>query len=154
ISRSSPRFTSGRNRIPRTSVKIAAFAPMPSASVRMTVIDSPFALHSERTATFKSLKNSSGRKLMMYLQTSVNRVLEAATLLSDGAAPLFTFRNRAAKVLDGTNLPRAHFDPTMVGYHRNGLIEMQAGLIGKRLTLREIFWSGSVFLASCEMLVS
>jgi IS1 family transposase len=30
---------------------------------------------------------------------------------------------------------------------------MQAGLIGKRLTLHEMFWSGSVFLASCEMLV-
>jgi hypothetical protein len=30
---------------------------------------------------------------------------------------------------------------------------MQAGLIGKRLTLREIFWSGSVFLAWCEKLV-
>src|SRR6516165_8837142 len=98
---------------------------MPSASVRITVIDSPFALHSERTATFKSFKNSSGRKLMMYLQTSVNRVLEPATLLSDGAAPLFTFTDRAAKVQDGTNfpVPVAHFDPGMVGYQLNGMIE-------------------------------
>src|SRR5215475_2530861 len=30
---------------------------------------------------------------------------------------------------------------------------MQAGLIGKRLTLPEIFWSGSVFLASCQIFV-
>ena len=30
---------------------------------------------------------------------------------------------------------------------------MQAGLTGKRLTLRKIFCSGAVFLASCEMLV-
>src|SRR5215471_5366381 len=123
MSRSSPRFTSGRSRIPRTSVKIAAFAPMPSASVRMTVIDSPFALHSERTATFKSLKNSSGRKLIMYLQTSVNRVREPALLLSN-RAPLFAFTDRAAKVLNGTNLPGAHFYPGMVGYQLNGMIEV------------------------------
>src|SRR5215468_2326331 len=97
---------------------------MPSASVRITVIDTPFALHSERTATLKSLRNSSGRKLMMYLQTSVTRVSWASEVTSDGAAPLFTFTDRAAKVLDGTNLPRAHFDPGMVGYQLNGMIEV------------------------------
>jgi hypothetical protein len=30
---------------------------------------------------------------------------------------------------------------------------MQAGLTGKRLTLRKIFCSGTVFLVSCVMLV-
>src|SRR6516225_1073495 len=52
--RSSSRFTSGRSRTPRTSVKIAALAPIPSASVRTTISVSPLALASERRAYLMS----------------------------------------------------------------------------------------------------
>src|ERR1039457_5253122 len=50
----SSRFTNGRSRTPRTRVKIAALAPMPSASVKTTVIVSPLAPASERRAYFTS----------------------------------------------------------------------------------------------------
>src|SRR5690348_5461680 len=64
MSRSSSRFTSGRSSTPRTSVKMAAFAPMPSASVSTTVIARPFARASDRKAIFKSFANISGLKFI------------------------------------------------------------------------------------------
>src|SRR4029077_5545222 len=60
ISRSSPRLTSGRSSTPRTSVKIAALAPIPSASVSTTVMASPLVRASERRATLSSCTNKSG----------------------------------------------------------------------------------------------
>ena len=48
---------SGLRRTPRTSVKMAALAPMPSASVSTTVTASPWVRASERTATLRSLTN-------------------------------------------------------------------------------------------------
>ena len=53
-SRLSSRLTSGLRRTPRTTLKIDALAPMPSASVRMTVADSPLARASERRANLRS----------------------------------------------------------------------------------------------------
>src|SRR5271155_6201537 len=57
MSRSSSRLTSGFSSTPRTSVKIAAFAPMPSASVRITIVASPLLRISEWNATLRSRKN-------------------------------------------------------------------------------------------------
>ena len=54
-SRSSSLLTSGRSRTPRTTLEMAALAPIPSASVTMTVIASPFTLSSDRTANRKSV---------------------------------------------------------------------------------------------------
>ena len=48
---------SGLRRTPRTSVKMAALAPMPSASVSTTATASPWVRASERTATLRSLTN-------------------------------------------------------------------------------------------------
>src|SRR5262245_57329112 len=55
MSRSSSLFASGRSRTPRTTLKIAAFAPMPSARVTMTVIARPLTLASDRAANLKSV---------------------------------------------------------------------------------------------------
>src|SRR4029077_6067461 len=55
--RFSSRVTSGFRSTPRTSVKIAAFAPMPSASVRITMVASPLLRISEWNATLRSRKN-------------------------------------------------------------------------------------------------
>src|SRR6202050_2630357 len=55
--RFSSRFTRGLSSTPRTSVKIAAFAPMPSASVKITMVASPLLRISEWNATFRSRKN-------------------------------------------------------------------------------------------------
>src|SRR5277367_2758870 len=55
--RSSPRLTSGLSSTPRTSVKMAALAPMPSASVRMTIAARPLVRLSEWNATRKSRRN-------------------------------------------------------------------------------------------------
>src|SRR5687767_5119666 len=52
--RSSSRFTSGRSRTPDTTLKIAALAPIPSASVATTVIARPLTLESDRSAKRKS----------------------------------------------------------------------------------------------------
>src|SRR6267142_3045771 len=52
--RSSSLLTSGRRRTPRTRLKIAALAPMPSASVSTTVIARPLLRASERAANFTS----------------------------------------------------------------------------------------------------
>src|SRR5580693_1515966 len=52
----SSRLTSGRSNTPRTSVKIAAFAPIPSARVSITVTVSPVVRVSERTANFRSFQ--------------------------------------------------------------------------------------------------
>src|SRR5580658_10142023 len=52
--RFSSRLTSGRRSTPRTTLKIAALAPMPSASVRITVIARPLVCARERRATFRS----------------------------------------------------------------------------------------------------
>jgi hypothetical protein len=41
-------LTSGRSSTPRTTLKMAALAPMPSASVMTTVTAMPFARSSER----------------------------------------------------------------------------------------------------------
>src|SRR5580692_2915146 len=56
-SRFSSRLTSGFSRTPRTSVKMAMLAPMPSASVRITMAASPLLRISEWNATFRSRKN-------------------------------------------------------------------------------------------------
>src|SRR5712691_2708820 len=53
--RSSSLLTSGRRRTPRTTLKIAALAPMPSARVRMTVVASPFTRANDRNANLKSV---------------------------------------------------------------------------------------------------
>src|SRR5215469_11177934 len=52
IRRLSSRLTSGRNNTPRTRVKMAAFAPMPSAKVKTTVMVRPLVRASERIANF------------------------------------------------------------------------------------------------------
>ena len=57
MSRFSSRLTSGLSSTPRTSVKMAALAPMPSASVRITMVASPLLRISEWNATFRSRKN-------------------------------------------------------------------------------------------------
>src|SRR5258708_1067204 len=55
--RFSSRLTSGRRSTPRTRVKMAALAPMPSASVSATVMARPLVRASERSATLKSRRN-------------------------------------------------------------------------------------------------
>src|SRR3954451_25269351 len=55
LGRSSSRLTSGRRSTPRTTLKMAALAPIPSASVTTTVSDRPFARRSDRNATFRSV---------------------------------------------------------------------------------------------------
>src|SRR5216684_685982 len=55
--RFSSRLTSGRKSTPRTRAKIAALAPMPSASVSATVMARPLVRASERSATLKSRRN-------------------------------------------------------------------------------------------------
>src|SRR6266404_2517174 len=62
--RFSSAFTSGRRSTPRTKLKMAALAPMPSASVSTTVIASPLVRPSERIATFRSFRNNSGLRLI------------------------------------------------------------------------------------------
>src|SRR5271156_89591 len=57
MSRFSSRLTSGLSSTPRTSVKMAAFAPIPSASVRITMVASPLLRISEWNATLRSRKN-------------------------------------------------------------------------------------------------
>jgi hypothetical protein len=52
IIRFSSRFTKGRSRTSRSSVKMLALAPIPRASLRTTVIVSPLAPASERSAYF------------------------------------------------------------------------------------------------------
>src|SRR5882724_7480277 len=54
--RFSSRLTSGRSRTPRTRLKMAALAPMPSASVATTVMVSPFVRANERAANFTSFR--------------------------------------------------------------------------------------------------
>src|SRR5260370_20730922 len=56
-SRFSSRFTSGFSSTPRTSVKMAALAPMPSASVRITMAASPLLRINDWNAPFRSRKN-------------------------------------------------------------------------------------------------
>src|SRR4051812_13430618 len=58
--RSSSRLASGRRRTPRTTLKMAALAPMPRASVRMTVMVSPLVRERERTANFRSCQKVIG----------------------------------------------------------------------------------------------
>src|SRR5687768_9744416 len=55
MSRFSSRLTSGRNRTPRTTLKMAALAPIPKASVTTTVIARPLTRPSERSANLKSV---------------------------------------------------------------------------------------------------
>src|SRR6266404_6361957 len=57
MSRSSSRLTRGLRSTPRTSVKIAALAPMPSASVRITMSASPCVRMSEWKATLRTRRN-------------------------------------------------------------------------------------------------
>src|SRR5260221_6676932 len=57
IRRSSSLLTSGRSSTPRTTLKIAALAPMPSASVTTTVSASPLTRASDRKAKRKSVRN-------------------------------------------------------------------------------------------------
>src|SRR2546425_3807555 len=61
--RSSSLLTSGRRRTPRTTLKIAALAPMPSARVTMTVIASPLTLANDRAANLKSVMRLIGVQL-------------------------------------------------------------------------------------------
>ncbi len=56
--RSSSRFTSGVSSTPRTTLKMAALAPMPSPSVMMTASASPLAPVSDRTPTRMSRAKS------------------------------------------------------------------------------------------------
>ena len=53
----SSRFTSGRSKTPRTTLKMAAFTPIPRASVNATVVETPGFRTSERNATLISLSN-------------------------------------------------------------------------------------------------
>jgi hypothetical protein len=53
-------LTSGRSSTPRTTLKMAALAPMPSASVRATVIARPLLRASERAANFSSCRKVIG----------------------------------------------------------------------------------------------
>src|SRR3972149_5455698 len=46
---------SGRRRTPRTTLKIAALAPIPSARVRTTVMASPLTLAKDRNANWRSV---------------------------------------------------------------------------------------------------
>src|SRR3989304_5481280 len=46
---------SGRRRTPRTTLKIAALAPIPSARVRTTVMASPLTLVNDRNANWRSV---------------------------------------------------------------------------------------------------
>src|SRR5271154_2707527 len=57
--RFSSRFTSGRRRTPRTTLKMAALAPIPSARVRTTVMARPLVWARERRATFRSRRSRS-----------------------------------------------------------------------------------------------
>src|SRR6185295_6577019 len=56
MSRLSSRLTSGRMRTPRTTLKIDALAPIPRASGRTTVADSPLARLRERSANLRSCR--------------------------------------------------------------------------------------------------
>src|SRR5215813_7413870 len=60
MSRDSSRLTSGRSSTLRTTLNIAALAPIPSARVTMTVSDNPFTRVRDRNANFKSLKKLIG----------------------------------------------------------------------------------------------
>src|ERR1041384_649810 len=60
MSRSSSRLASGRSSTPRTTLKMAALAPMPRASVTATVIQRARARAKERTAILKSRKKDIG----------------------------------------------------------------------------------------------
>src|SRR4051794_26373751 len=65
--RSSSRLFSGRKSTPRTRAKIAAFAPMPSARVRITVTVRPLARPRERRAYFRSpAKSRMASNIMMF----------------------------------------------------------------------------------------
>src|SRR5918993_2516450 len=55
MSRSASRLTSGLSSTPRTTLKIAALAPIPNASVRTTVIARPLARASDRRAKRRSV---------------------------------------------------------------------------------------------------
>src|SRR5215510_128461 len=55
MSRSASRLTSGLSSTPRTTLKIAALAPIPSASVRTTVMVNPLARASDRRAKRRSV---------------------------------------------------------------------------------------------------
>src|SRR5260370_35768223 len=57
MSRLPSRLTSGLSSTPRTSVKMAALAPMPSASVRITRAASPLLRINDWNATLRSRKN-------------------------------------------------------------------------------------------------
>jgi len=65
---------SGLRRTPRTSVKMAALAPMPSASVSTTVTASPWVRASERTATLRSLTNDI---ILLFFPEAVFQAMEA-----------------------------------------------------------------------------
>src|SRR5216684_6084179 len=68
--RSSSRLTRGLSSTPRTSVKMAALAPMPSAKVSTTVTASPLVRASERAATLRSLRKD---MLLLLLPGGYNR---------------------------------------------------------------------------------
>src|SRR5260370_6467425 len=57
MSRFPSRLTSGLSSAPRTSVKMAALAPMPSASVTITMAASPLLRINDWNATLRSRKN-------------------------------------------------------------------------------------------------
>ena len=80
MSRSSSRLTSGRRRTPRTTLKMAALAPMPSARVTITVIARPLTLASDRRA-----KRISVRKLINTpLRVRVQRNRSSRPAFTDG----------------------------------------------------------------------
>src|ERR1700683_335239 len=71
--RFSSRFTRGFRSTPRTRVKMAALAPMPSASVTTTMVASPLLRISEWNATFRSRKNDMFLLLAASSTTGANR---------------------------------------------------------------------------------
>src|SRR4249920_1285413 len=68
--RSASRLTSGRNSTWRTTLKTAALAPIPSASISATVAARPLACRSERIATRTSCRNASAASTERGRQTS------------------------------------------------------------------------------------
>src|SRR5271169_2050496 len=63
--RFSSRLTRGRRSTPRTTLKMAALAPMPRARVRMTVMARPLVRARERRATFRSRMRTSNFSIVV-----------------------------------------------------------------------------------------
>src|SRR4029453_2569420 len=102
-----PRFTRGRSKTPRTTLKMAALAPMPSASVTMTVRARPEARVRERRANLKSVI-----RLMARRPPGI-RVGHPFTLLVEAVGPFST--------------PAAHFYAGVAERHVDGSYVLGGG---------------------------